>query len=350
MIGICALLLSSYFISQNKGVKSFDETPLLANFDANRVDGIKMQTAKNQLANAQKIQGQWQLPNKSDYAVDVTELSNLLQNLKDAKIVELKTKQDKYFDRLGLQDITEASSTATLLTLTSSNKSIELLIGNESNSGNGRYVRYAGEPQTYLVDLIVDVPEDNTKWLKSDIVPVEFEQIRQVDISLPDSDFSIVRKEMVRKEIEAPDSVNSLAVEAGAVANVEATSPIITLAENFELVVDDSGNALKTKEKTPQYDSIFTGLVRNIINLTAKDVKLAENNNMQLFQTITLSYVEDETNTQANSKTNKLALKLYKNNSEQTDYWLQVDNQKWLLKLSEFDFKQVSKSLNAYWE
>jgi hypothetical protein len=351
IIGICALALSSYLVNQNKGVKSFDETPLLANFDANLVDGIKMQTVTNKaLVSAKKVLMQWQLPNKFGYVADVTELSKLLQNLKDATIVELKTKQAKYYERLGLQDIANESSAATLLTLSSGSNSIELLIGNESSSANGRYVRFAGQPQTYLVDLDIAIPEDDTKWLKSDLVPVEFEQVRQVDISLPDGAFSIVRKEMVRKEIEAVESVDNLAVEA--VANTEAASPTITLAENFELVMvsEDALKGSKVKAKTLQYDSIFTGLVRNILNLSAKDVQLAEHNKMELFQTITLSYVEDEKNIQANLKTNKLTLKLYKSNSEQTSYWLQVDNQKWLLKISEFDFKQISKSLEGYWE
>jgi len=390
IIGVFALLLSSYFVSQNQGVKSFDTSLLLTDFDANLVDGIKMQTAKNEeLVNAQKVLMQWQLPNKFGYAADVTELSKLLQNLKNAHIVELKTKQQKYFDRLGLQDISNESSEATLLTLSSGAKSIELLLGKESSSANGRYIRFADQQQTYLVDLDIDIPDDDTSWLMPNIVSVEFDDIRQVDISMPDGDFSIVRKEIQNddKASDAKDSADKNdedSADIKALTEIDITEPLkslgtVTLSDNFELARSSKKTLSKQasskqkpiKDKTVQYESIFTGLVRNIINIKAKDVQLAEQNNMELYQSIVISYVDvlvsNESpqgyaaGTQGNgssqlsqsgelSQMNQLTLTLYKNGSEQTDYWLQVDDQRWLLKISEFDFKQVSKPLDSYFE
>lgn len=326
IFGVCVLGLSSYYITKNKGIQTFDNTQLLTDFNANLVDGISMESAEHkELVSAEKVSGQWHLPNKYGYAADVEKLSNILQSLKDGNIVELKTKQEKYFDRLGLQDLSNPTSAATLLTIISGDKDIKLLLGNESTSSNGRYIRFAGQSQSYLVDLDIDIPNSSTDWLTPNIVNVDFDQIRKVDIMLPDEQFSILRKELLQ---DTPSG--SMETNNGS-----------RLADNFELTKNVEG-------KTVQYNSIFTGLVRNIVNLSLNDVQLAEQHKMEVFQTITLNYVEHIT--KQDSQLQPLSLKLFKTDDEVPLYWLQKNNDKWLLQISEFDFKQVSKSLDGYLE
>jgi len=334
IFGVFVLLFSSYFIAKNKGVQSFEKTQLLTEFDASLVEVIKMQTAKNDdLMSVKKVNGQWLLSNKFDYPVDTAQLSKLLQSLKDAKIIELKTKQDKYFSRLGLQNIDKPTSVATLLTFESKEQSIQVLLGNESTSASGRYVRLAGSSQTYLVDLDIDLPEASSDWLKPDIVPIEYAQIRQVDITLPENSFSIVRKESDDEsaDITVTDELTVLSEE----------NDKVRLKDNFELVETVEGKKL-------QYDSILTGLVRNIINLTVKDVQLGESHQMPVYQTLILNYVDKAAHQALPNQ--QMSLKLFKTDDETPTYWLQKNNDKWLLQISEFDFKQVSKPLNDYLE
>ncbi|WP_299269213.1 DUF4340 domain-containing protein [uncultured Psychrosphaera sp.] len=339
VVGVLAILLSSYFISQNKGVQNFDDTLLLTEFDVNLVDKIQIQNAASkQFISAEKISGKWVLPNKFGYAADIKKLSKLLQNLKDTQIVELKTKQAKYYSRLGLQSLDQGNeldaekSQAQLLTLVAGDDFTQLLIGNESQSSTGRYVRFARQEQAYLVALDINLPKDDTDWLMPNILPINVDQVRQVDITLfnkesnttSNSKFTIERKELEQDET-------------------------VSLAEHFELLN-------KAEDQIPQYGSIFTGLVRNIINITAKDIKLAEPNEMELYQTIVLKYLDTPENldnkvmldNKAQSKT--LTLQLYENDKEPLNYWVRLEQSKYLINISEFDFKQISKPLSDYLE
>ena len=73
VVGVLAILLSSYFISQNKGVQNFDDTLLLTEFDVNLVDKIQIQNAASkQFISAEKVSGKWVLPNKFGYAADIS--------------------------------------------------------------------------------------------------------------------------------------------------------------------------------------------------------------------------------------------------------------------------------------
>lgn len=353
VVGVLAILLSSYFISQNKGVQNFDDTLLLTEFDVNLVDKIQIQNAASkQFISAEKVSGKWVLPNKFGYAADVKKLSKLLQNLKDTQIVELKTKQAKYYSRLGLQSLDQSNelseklsegqgsekSQAQLLTLVAGDDFTQLLIGNESQSSTGRYVRFARQEQTYLVTLDINLPRDDTDWLMANILPINVDQVRQVDITLF-NEKSNGKFTIERKELEPDPKQNET----------------VSLAEHFELLN-------KTEDQIPQYGSIFTGLVRNIINITAKDIKLAEPNEMKLYQTIVLTYLDTLENldnkvmldNKAQSKT--LTLQLFENDKDQNQnkkalsYWVRLEQSKYLINISEFDFKQISKPLSDYLE
>ncbi len=349
VVGVLAILLSSYFISQNKGVQNFDDTLLLTEFDVNLVDEIQIQNAASkQFISVEKVSGNWVLPNKFGYAADVKKLSKLLQNLKDTQIVELKTKQAKYYSRLGLQSLNQSSelvvgeeteqSQAKLLTLEAGDKTIQLLIGNESESSTGRYVRFAGQDQTYLVTLDINIPKDDNVWLMPNIIPISVKQISQVDITFFNEEFN-------EEGNEKPSSKFSIARQAHEESETD------NLAGNFELLN-------KTKEQVPQYDSIFTGLVRNIINITAKDIKLAESSEMKLQQSIVLTYLDNGLIDKADNKvilddkaqSKTLTLQLYKNDRETLSYWVRLEQSKYLINISEFDFKQISKPVNDYLE
>ncbi|GHB63897.1 hypothetical protein GCM10008107_11260 [Psychrosphaera saromensis] len=340
-VGVLAVLLSSYFISKNKGVQSFDDTLLLTDFDVNLVDKIQIQNAASkQFISAEKVSGKWVLPNKFGYAADVKKLSKLLQNLKDTQIVELKTKQAKYYSRLGLQSLDQGNeldaekSQAQLLTLVAGDEFTQLLIGNESQSSTGRYVRFARQEQSYLVTLDINLPSDDSSWLMPKIIPINVNQVSQVDIAF-------------FNEKSNKKSSNKFAIARQAHEESETDS----LAGNFELLN-------KTKEQVPQYDSIFTGLVRNIINITAKDIKLAESSEMKLQQSIVLTYLDNGLIDKPDNKvmlddkvqSKTLTLQLYKNDRETLSYWVRLEQSKYLINISEFDFKQISKPVNDYLE
>lgn len=353
VVGVLAILLSSYFISQNKGVQNFDDTLLLTEFDVNLVDKIQIQNAAGkQFINAEKVSGKWVLPNKFGYAADIKKLSKLLQNLKDTQIVELKTKQAKYYSRLGLQDLEQdyglekSQGQPSLLTLAAGDDFTQLLIGNESQSSTGRYVRFAKQEQAYLVALDINLPKDDTDWLMPNILPIDVDQVRQVDITFVNEESN----KDVAKKLNSKFSIERKVLESTPEKNEKAS-----LAEHFELLN-------KVEDQIPQYDSIFTGLVRNIINITAKDIKLAQYNEMKLYQTIVITYLDapeapnNKVMLDNNAQSKTLTLQLFENDRDEKKdkevqgYWVRVGQSKYLINISEFDFKQISKPLSDYLE
>lgn len=343
-----ALLLSVFLIKNQQGVTQFNHRLLLPNFDAYAVSSISLQNNQGlgQLE-ATKVEDNWQLASKFDYPANKEKLSKLMQGLKNAKIVELKTQLEKNYARLGVQPLSDSTNAIsgssnnsinetepTLLTLKSKSSTIKLIIGGKSKTTNGRYVRFVDEAQSYLTDLNLELPKTGSDWLAPKLLSTSLSQISQVDITLQDDGFSLIR---VSQE---PADSNSKTSEVG---RAEALTSIDKASAEFILMGD------KTDEgKQPKYASIFTGLVRNIINMSVKDVRSINTEidqmELELYQTIKLVYQEPHHEISAQ------LLQVFVDEKHQQRYWIRVDKSKWLMAISEFDVKQISKPLSDYFE
>ena len=128
----------------------------------------------------------WGIDERGGYAVDFSRLGGLLGDLGEARIVEQKTAKPEFFDRLGLDDVETADSKAVLVEIwrDQPEPAWRILIGNAAEGRSGRYVRLAGENQTWLVDRSPQAFAEPTDWIERKLLDIEFSRVASVARSL----------------------------------------------------------------------------------------------------------------------------------------------------------------------
>ncbi len=143
-------------------------------------------SANTPIATLERGAENWTVVERSNYAADVGRIRRNLLALAEARIVEEKTSNPDFYDRLGVQDMSAATAKGMLLTLTSSEKPISVIIGQApSGSTNQTYARRAGEPMSWLVTGQFDLGKTGGEWLDRSLTDIPAGRIQSVTITHP---------------------------------------------------------------------------------------------------------------------------------------------------------------------
>jgi len=156
----------------------------------NDVDRVVVTGPGNQtVATLQQTDGAWRVA-ENGYAADVGRLRKNLIALSEAQIVEVKTANTEFYERLGVVDISEDAATGVQLALAAGDKSLaRVLIGDTGlGAGNGAYVRVNGDAQSYLVEADLDPGPARSDWLDTEVIDVPSSDIRRVTITQIDGE------------------------------------------------------------------------------------------------------------------------------------------------------------------
>lgn len=329
LVAIIALALGTGLLSQQQGQQIIDQQSFIESFDFSKVHRVVIEDGE-QLVEINKQLEQWQIKQEFGYQADTQKLAKLLQKLKDAKIKERKTSNSKNYHRLGLADIDTENSGARLVTLTSSEGSIQVLLGAQAKSGSGQYAKLVSEPQTYLLDKSFALSAKASTWLNKDILSIAYDSVTslhwrsQPQKQNEDRSFKVVRKELAPTgELKTKDGQPTL------------PQGQVELEPEFSLV--DSTDKFKA-----QYPSIFSGLVRNTIQLELQRVlPKQEFKEKSLEPQFTI-----ELNVKEQGLESQTLLEFYQVSDEK--YWLTVSGSNWAYQISPYSYKQVAKPLSEY--
>jgi hypothetical protein len=175
----------------------FEVTPLVPEMESwvNGIARVRIVKAGDQtVATLERGEQGWTVEEAESYAADWDRLKTLLAALAQARIVELKTANPAYFDRLGLKDVADTSSTAKKIEFGEGEHASSLLIGNAAQGRDGQYVRFPDKDQALLIDKSLDVAAELRDWLQRDIVDVADSEVVEVTITHPDGEQLSVRK------------------------------------------------------------------------------------------------------------------------------------------------------------
>ncbi|MEW9798715.1 DUF4340 domain-containing protein [Alteromonas sp. CYL-A6] len=114
------------------------------------------------------------------FPVDKDKLSNLVTVIQQAKVLETKTADPRYYRQLGVEPVTEADATSVEVTLATANQTLMLLAGQRAQSGRGQFVRINNRAQTLLIDEALPVPGSPYAWLTRDVLPFETGDVRRI--------------------------------------------------------------------------------------------------------------------------------------------------------------------------
>ena len=122
--------------------------------------------------------GYWQVANRDNFPADFGRVQALGSALATARLLEAKTARPENHARLGLSEEGVDDEVAVQVTLTLGNGAIfAVLVGKEAQNRAGRYIRRAGDDQSWLIDTAIDVSTSLSDWLSRDLLNVEYDRI-----------------------------------------------------------------------------------------------------------------------------------------------------------------------------
>ena len=192
----------------------------------NDLASVRVIGAGNQaIATLSRAESAWELAEKSGYRADIGRIRSNLIALARARIVEHKTANPEYFERLGVEDIAGEAASGVLIELDGLAEPVSIIIGDTGIGGDYAYVREAGENQSWLVTGAFDLPTETIDWVDREMLDIPTIRIRAVTITHPDGEVLRIEKATAADPNfvvpEIPDSRKlSYASVANAIAGV----------------------------------------------------------------------------------------------------------------------------------
>lgn len=135
----------------------------------------------------ERTDGEWRMPSRDGWPVDLARLRALLLGLAQAERVEAKTANPELYPRLGVEDVSEGGGSGALVELVAGDTRHAVIVGNP-RSGDGHYVRVADQAQSWLVDRALEVERDPTDWLQQELTQVDAQRVERVRIEHAEGD------------------------------------------------------------------------------------------------------------------------------------------------------------------
>ena len=153
----------------------------------NDIDHVTLTKADNEaVVSLERRPEGWVAANKSGYPADVSKLRTGLQALAEARMLEKKTANPELYSHLGVEDMTGDKAAGVALAMTAMGKDLPTLILGNADGSKHRYVRRAGEAQSYLIDRNPEFAKTIGQWLDAQIIDVRSDRIAQVTITHED--------------------------------------------------------------------------------------------------------------------------------------------------------------------
>ena len=258
LIFLIAIITYRQLVSQ----KSSEPELLLPSLreSINDVSGVAIKGAGDETVATLSITSDgWVVKERSNYPANTAKLRTLLLQLADARLIEKKTAKPELYDRLGVQDLSDENAKGAGLQLTGGIEA-DLIIGDSAGTDT-RYVRRAGDQQSWLIDQDAEVPGDIGDWLEPDIVDLSSGRVHAVTVSHPSGD----RVRIVKNSPEEPN-FSVLDIPQGRSLSYDSVANVIGGVLDG-LTLDDVGvaeppgaDAVETKFET------FDGVVITVVS------------------------------------------------------------------------------------
>jgi len=201
IVAVAVLAAVSLFMSPANGPAPGTDQPFLPGLrDAlNQIDRMTITgNGGHTIATLERRDDNWVVAERSGYPADMGKLRRLLIALADAVIIEEKTSNPEYYDRLGVEDVEREDAAGRRIDLHGMAEPLSVIIG--ETAGNGTYVRQADRATSWLVSGEIRPGGDTTDWLDTSVLDIPADRITSVTITHPDG--SVLR--ITRAEADSP--------------------------------------------------------------------------------------------------------------------------------------------------
>ena len=192
--------------------------------DLDRVTRMTVTGAGAQpVATLERSDAIWSVVERDGYPADVEKVRHTLIGLAEARIVEAKTANPEFYDRLGVEDVDSVDAGGVTVTLTGTRSPVNVIVG-DSEGVSQTYVREAEQAQSFLIDRDPQVGRNTTDWLATEILAIPGSRVARVTVTHPDDHVVSVSKAdagQINFDVEAIPPDREL--QSAGVANVMGT-------------------------------------------------------------------------------------------------------------------------------
>jgi hypothetical protein len=170
---------------------ALEATKLLPGLESrvNEIEWLRFTAAGSEtVATLRRGQGAWVVEEAAGYRADWVKLKKLLTDLAEAEVVEAKTSNPDYYDRLGVEDVAAEDAGGVLIEFSSDSGIPALIVGKTPQGRNGQYARLGDSAASVLVDRSLDLPTERSGWLDRAIVDISDQEVVEVSIAHPDGE------------------------------------------------------------------------------------------------------------------------------------------------------------------
>jgi hypothetical protein len=155
----------------------------------NEVDWLRVTGAGDRtIATLKREQGAWVVEEAAGYRADWLKLKTLLTDLAQAEVVEAKTANPEYYDRLGVEDVATPGAGGVMIEFSADSGIPSVIVGKTPQGRSGQYLRLADSTASALVDRSLDLPAERRGWLDRAIIDIGDDEVVEVSVIHPDGE------------------------------------------------------------------------------------------------------------------------------------------------------------------
>ena len=130
----------------------------------------------------------WTVAEHDGYPADFGKLRAALTDLAQARVVEEKTRNPDFYDRLGVQPLDAAEATGTGVRIRDGSQDLVNIVLGATSGPSGRFARAAESDVSVLIDRNPEIPADPTEWLLPQLLDVRGDRVQRVTITHADGE------------------------------------------------------------------------------------------------------------------------------------------------------------------
>lgn len=261
---LAAVFVVLALVAQNRSTSpSLSGSALLPGLDSalNDVDEITLVRAGNEtIASIRRSEQGWTVPENGGYPADTEVIRDALLALSEARVIEEKTSNPDFYDRLGVEPVESDAAAGTAVTIRYGDAAFPTVILGEVEGTSQRYARRADEAESLLIDRDPELPRSAPQWLESGILDLSSDRVREVTIEHADGESVRIFKDEPGQTNYSVDALpDGRELQYPGVANVTGNVLRELALEDVEPAADDGSEPSVTTRFTTFDGLVVTG-------------------------------------------------------------------------------------------